>query len=193
MKQARFFTSTEVSYPLLLTKEHPFSSLPLTGFRERKPSRDSGLAFSIPRLLCLHDGRRPGRCQLGGARNFLLPRAETKRSGGHFSVWFATNPSSVGSASEKLIGWILPQPTEPQFFDDSKNQKKKLEPLLFSFLLFLLVKPRPLQRCVSMLQTESFAQAMLSLFFHWHMRNSENRLHSMARPFDALSFWERVV
>lgn len=67
-------------------------------------------------------------------RNFLLPRAETKRSGGHFSVRFATNPSSVGSASEKLIGWILPQPTEPQFFDDSKNQKKSWS--LFSFLSF---------------------------------------------------------
>ena len=45
--------------------------------------------------------------------------------------------------------------------------------------LFFLVKPRPLQRCVSMPQTESActSSAFESIFL-WHMRNSENRLHS---------------
>ena len=43
------------------------------------------------------------------------------------------------------------------------------------------MKPRPLQRCVSMLQTESLRKQCFQP--PWHMRNSENPLHSQSvRP-----------
>lgn len=62
---------------------------------------------------------------------------------------------------------------------------------LFLSLFLLLVKPCPLQRCVSMLQTESLRKQCFRNPY-WHMRNSENRLRSLVRP-SALSGVRRVA
>ena len=87
-------------------------------------------------------------------------------------IFLRTTPGAVGRCNGP--DWPDPRGAlEPQFFDDSKNDLA--EPLDSLSLFFsFLVKPRPLQRCVSMLQTESLAQALLSTP-NWHMRNSENR------------------